>query len=122
MTQQPTGTVTLLFSDIEGSTRLLERLGTASYSVTLEQQRRVLRRAFAEHEGFEVDSDGDAFFVAFARAQDALGAAAAAQDALAAVEWPEGLTWRVRIGIHTGEPLAVSPRYVGLDVHKAARI
>ena len=122
MTEQPTGTVTLLFSDIEGSTRLLERLGTASYSVTLELQRRVLRRAFAEHDGFEVDSDGDAFFVAFARAQDAIGAAAAAQDALSGVEWPEGLAFRVRIGIHTGEPLAIAPRYVGLDVHKAARI
>jgi predicted ATPase/class 3 adenylate cyclase len=122
MAEQPTGTVTLLFSDIEGSTRLLEWLGPDRYGETLELQRRVLRRAFSEQDGFEVDCEGDAFFIAFARAQQALSAAAAAQDALSAVEWPEGVALRVRIGIHTGEPLAISPRYVGLDVHKAARI
>ena len=122
MAEQPTGTVTLLFSDIEGSTRLLEQLGAVRYGETLELHRRLLRHAFSEQGGYEVDCEGDAFFVSFARAQQALSAAAAAQDALSAVEWPEGLAWRVRMGIHTGEPLAMSPRYVGLDVHKAARI
>ena len=114
--------VTLLFGDIEGSTRLLERLGAARYGEALDLHRRALRHAFSDHDGFEVDSEGDAFFVAFATAQQALSAAAAAQDSLSAVEWPEGLDWRVRMGVHTGEPLAISPRYVGLDVHKAARI
>jgi class 3 adenylate cyclase len=122
MAEQPTGTVTLLFGDIEGSTGLLERLGTSRYAEALDLHRRVLRRAFSEHDGFEVDWPGDGFFVAFARAQQALSAAAAAQESLAAVEWPEGLGWRVRMGIHTGEPLALSSRYVGLAVHKAARI
>ena len=122
MAEQPTGTVTLLFGDIEGSTRLLERLGTGRYAEALELHRRLLRHAFSEQDGFVVDWEGDGFFVAFARAPQALSAAAAAQNALAAVEWPEGLAWRVRMGIHTGEPLAISPRYVGLDVHKAARI
>src|SRR6266581_6967321 len=105
MAEQPTGTVTLLFGDIEGSTQLLKRLGTGRYAEALELHRRLLRQAFSEQDGFEVDWEGDGFFVAFPRAEQALSAAAAAQDALSAVEWPEGLAWRVRIGIHTGEPL-----------------
>jgi predicted ATPase/class 3 adenylate cyclase len=122
MTEQPTGTVTLLFSDIEGSTRLLERLGADRYAEALELHRRLLRGAFSAQGGFEVDCEGDAFFVAFGGAHEAVSAAATAQEALSAVDWPDGLAWRVRVGIHTGEPLVVSRNYVGLDVHKAARI
>jgi predicted ATPase/class 3 adenylate cyclase len=122
MAEQPTGTVTLLFTDIEGSTRLLERVGRERYGEALELHRRLLREAFARHGGFEVDCEGDAFFVAFAAAEDAVTAASEAQQALAAAEWQEGNEIRVRIGIHTGEPLAVPPKYVGLDVHEAARI
>jgi predicted ATPase/class 3 adenylate cyclase len=122
MVTQPTGTVTMLFTDIEGSTRLLERLGQERYAEALELHRRVLRGAFARHRGYEVEHEGDAFFVAFSTAEDALAAAAQAQRALAKEDWPAGQSFRVRMGIHTGEPLAVAPRYVGVDVHKAARI
>jgi predicted ATPase len=111
----PTGTVTFLFTDIEGSTKLLHVLGDA-YADALADHRRALREAFAAHGGVEVDTQGDAFFVAFARASDALGAAAEAQAALR-----EGPI-RVRMGVHTGEPLVTEEGYVGLDVHRAARI
>jgi predicted ATPase/class 3 adenylate cyclase len=121
MSGPPTGTVTLLFSDIEGSTRLLQRAGDA-YAELLEVHRRLLREAFARHRGFEMDNEGDAFFVAFESANDAAGAAADAQRALAAHEWPGGNEIRVRMGLHTGEPQAVDGRYVGLVVHAAARI
>jgi predicted ATPase len=113
--QLPSGTVTLLFTDIEGSTRLLDELGDG-YADILAEHRRVLRDAFTRHNGVEVDTQGDAFFVAFARATDALAAAAACQGAL------EGGRVRVRIGIHTGEPTVTDGGYVGIDVHKAARI
>jgi predicted ATPase/class 3 adenylate cyclase/DNA-binding CsgD family transcriptional regulator len=116
-----TGTVTLLFTDIEGSTRLLEQLGE-SYPSVLSECRALLRAAFREHHGYEVDTQGDSFFVAFARASDAISAAVAAQQALATHPWPEGVTVRVRMGLHTGEPELVSEGYVGLDVHRAARI
>ena len=119
---QPAGTVTLLFTDIEGSTRLLERLGQKRYAEALELHRQLLRSAFAEHDGYEVDSEGDALFVAFSSAGDAVAAASDAQAALARAPWPEDEEIRVRMGIHTGEPLVVPPKYVGLDVHKAARI
>jgi YVTN family beta-propeller protein len=122
VTSQPTGTVTLLFSDIEGSTRLLQRLGRERYAEAVELHRRRLREAFARHEGFEVDSEGDSFFVAFARAADAVAAAGDAQAALAAASWPADEAVRVRVGVHTGEPLVEAPRYVGAEVHKAARI
>jgi predicted ATPase len=114
--------VTLLFTDIEGSTVLLQRLGAQRYREALELHRRVLREAFDRHGGYEVDCEGDAFFVAFARATEAIAAASEAQPALAQAEWPGGMPIRVRIGIHTGTPLAAPPKYVGLDVHKAARI
>jgi predicted ATPase/class 3 adenylate cyclase len=122
VSEQPTGTVTLLFTDIEGSTRLLERLGPERYRESLELHRRLLRETFERHGGYEVDYEGDAFFVAFASAADAAAAAAESQEALAVADWPEGQPIRVRMGIHAGEPLAASPKYVGLDVHKAARI
>ena len=111
----PTGVVTFLFTDVEGSTRLLHELGDA-YADALHEHRRVLRGAFTAHDGVEVDTQGDAFFVAFARATDALSASVDAQLALA-----EGLI-KVRMGMHTGEPRVTEEGYVGLDVHKGARI
>jgi predicted ATPase/class 3 adenylate cyclase len=121
MGELPDGTVTLLFSDIEGSTRLLQRAGDA-YPGLLAEHRRLLRDAFARHGGCEVDSEGDAFFVAFASAGEAVAAAAAAQRALAEHEWPDDAEIRVRMGLHTGEPRQIDGRYVGLDVHQAARV
>ena len=111
----PSGVVTLLFTDVEGSTRLLHELGD-DYGEALHEHRRRLRATFAEHEGVEVDTQGDAFFVAFARASNAVGAAADCQRALA-----DGPI-RVRMGLHTGEPRLTDEGYVGLDVHKGARI
>ncbi len=115
MPELPSGTVTLLFTDIEGSTRLLHELGER-YAEVLAEHRRVLREAFSRHGGIEVDTQGDAFFVAFARASDAVLAAGETQDALA-----DGPV-RVRIGVHTGEPVVTDEGYVGADVHRAARI
>ena len=120
--RQPVGTVTLLFTDVEGSTRLLERLGTQTYAEVLEQHRQLLRDAFSGHEGYEFGTEGDALFVAFARAGDAVAAAAAGQQALAAAEWPDGVELRVRMGLHTGDPLPAGSNYVGIDLHRAARI
>jgi predicted ATPase/class 3 adenylate cyclase len=119
---QPKGKVTLLFTDVEGSTRLLGRLGPGRYAEALELHRRLLREAFWRHGGYEVDCEGDAFFVAFGSAGCAVAAAAEAQRALAAADWPDEGVINVRMGVHTGEPLLVPPRYVGLDVHTAARI
>ncbi|MGZ4338185.1 MAG: ATP-binding protein, partial [Gaiellaceae bacterium] len=115
MAELPTGTVTFLFTDVEGSTRLLHERGDA-YADLLGEYRRALRECFGRHGGVEVDTQGDAFFVAFARASDALAAAAAGRDALASGPI------RVRIGLHTGEPLVADGGYVGIDVHRAARI
>jgi predicted ATPase/class 3 adenylate cyclase len=121
MSEAPSGTVTLLFTDIEGSTRLLKRTGEA-YAELLAEHRRLLSEAFERHRGFEVDSEGDAFFVVFASANDAVAAAAEAQRALARHTWPDDNEIRVRIGLHTGEPRSINGRYVGLDVHHAARV
>ena len=121
MRELPTGTVTLLFTDIEGSTHLLQQLGER-YASVLEECRTLLRTVFLESHGHEVDTQGDAFFVAFARATDAVSAAVAAQYALTAHPWPEGRIVHVRMGLHTGEPQLSSVGYVGLDVHHAARI
>ncbi|MBA2395296.1 MAG: adenylate/guanylate cyclase domain-containing protein, partial [Ktedonobacteraceae bacterium] len=121
MRQLPTGTVTLLFTDIEGSTQLLQRLGERYVSV-LAECRHLLRAAFQRWNGHEIDTQGDAFFVAFARATDAVSAAVDAQRALAAHSWPEGGAVRVRMGLHTGEPALAAEGYVGMDVHHAARI
>jgi len=114
MRELPRGTVTFLFTDIEGSTRLLQELGD-DYVEALSEHRRVLREAFERHGGVEVDTQGDAFFVAFAEAKDALAAAEEGQRALSG-------PIRVRIGLHTGEPEVTEEGYVGLDVHRAARI
>ena len=112
----PTGTVTFVFTDVEGSTRLLDELGAAAYAGALEEHRRVVREACSFSEGVEVDTQGDAFFLAFARAPDALEAAAAIAERLAAGPI------RLRMGVHTGAPLVIDEGYVGADVHRAARI
>src|SRR2546429_8177119 len=117
----PTGTITLLFTDIEGSTLLLQHVGE-QYSNVLAQCRRVLRTAFQQFHGHEVDTQGDALFFAFARATDAVSAAVAARRALASHSWPEGVAVRVRMGLHTGEPQPTAEGYVGMDVHLAARV
>ena len=117
----PRGTVTLMFSDIEGSTRLLQRLGDG-YADLLATHRDLMREAVERHDGFEVDEQGDAFFVVFASANDAVAAAAHVQQALGAHAWPDDNEIRVRIGLHTGEPDLVDGRYVGLDVHRGARV
>jgi len=116
MAEFPSGTVTFLFTDIEGSTRLLTRL-RGGYAEVLGEHQRRLRAAFAEHDGREVGTEGDAFFVAFARASDAIVAGVQAQRALACEGWPQGADVRVRMGIHTGEAEVRMDQYVGLDVH-----
>ncbi len=121
MHELPTGTVTLLFSDIEESTRHFRR-GDERYANVLEACRHLLRTACKECHGHEVDTQGDSFFVAFARATDAVSAALAVQRALASHAWPEGVVVRLRMRLHTGEPHLAAEGYVGLDVHRAARI
>jgi WD40 repeat protein/class 3 adenylate cyclase/energy-coupling factor transporter ATP-binding protein EcfA2 len=121
MRQLPTGSVTFLFTDIEGSTRLLHALGER-YAQVLTDHRRLLRAAFARHGGVEVDTQGDSFFVGFPDPKGALAAAEEAQRALSGHAWPEGEVLRVRMGLHTGEPIVVDGHYVGIDVHRAARI
>ena len=122
MAERPTGTVTFLFTDIEGSTSLLRELGVERYGEALENHRRLLRNAFATNGGFEVDTQGDAFFVAFDRPLPAIKAATAAQRALAEHAWPGERALRVRMGIHTAQAAASTEGYVGVGVHRAARI
>ena len=117
----PTGAVTFLFTDIEGSTVLLERLRDA-YAVVLEEQRDLLRACFEEWHGIEVDTQGDSFFVAFPRPLDALRCTIDAQRQIAEHQWPEGVEIRVRMALHSGEALVATTGYVGIDVHRAARI
>jgi predicted ATPase/class 3 adenylate cyclase len=117
----PSGTVTFLFTDIEGSTRLLQRLGPR-YDQLLDRHRRLIRETVAAEGGHEVNTEGDAFFIVFASAVRAVIAAVSAQRALAAVPWPEDAAIRVRMGLHTGEAAPAAGDYVGLDVHRAARI
>ena len=112
----PGGTVTFLFTDVEGSTRLLHELGAEDYAAALAEHRRLLRAAFAAHDGVEVDTQGDAFFVAFPTAPGALAAAADLTTAL------EAAAIRVRVGVHTGTPFVAEEGYVGVDVHRAARV
>jgi YVTN family beta-propeller protein len=121
VSELPQGTVTFLFTDIEGSTELLKRLGPG-YGDLLEDHARIIRASAAAHSGREVDNQGDSFFFAFPRANAALATAVVAQRALAAHEWPEGVDVRVRMGLHTGEPSIGGERYVGIGVHRAARI
>jgi class 3 adenylate cyclase len=117
----PSGTVTLAFTDIEGSTFLLRRLGDR-YAEVLASHRRIIRSAFGGAGGTEIDRQGDAFFFAFPRARDAVRAAVEAQREHAAAEWPRDAAVRVRIGLHTGEPVAGPEGYLGIDVVKGARI
>jgi class 3 adenylate cyclase len=121
MATLPGGTVTFLFTDIEGSTRLLQELGDA-YGDVVRDHRRLLRENLGDKGGTEVDTQGDAFFYSFPRARDAVAGAVAAQRALAAHEWPDGRDVRVRMGLHTGEPSLGDEGYHGLDVVRAARI
>ena len=117
----PSGTLAFLFTDIEGSTRLLESLGPA-YPIALRAHRAILRASFDRWGGTEVDTQGDSFLAAFARASDAVSCALEAQLALHAHVWPDGAALRVRMGIHVGEAIAEDKGYVGMEVHRGARI
>jgi predicted ATPase/class 3 adenylate cyclase len=117
----PTGTVTFFFSDIEGSTRLLETLGDA-YAVALERHREIVRAAFARSGATELGTEGDSFFAVFPSARDAVVAAVDIQREMAAEDWPHGASLRARIGLHSGEASLSGGGYVGMDVHRAARI
>ncbi len=121
MSELPHGTVTLLFTDVEGSTRLVSLLGD-DYEGVLGHHQRLFREAVAAEQGYEVDCRGDEFFVVFTEADRAAAAAVAAQRALAAHPWPDGAELRVRMGMHTGQPSVRPTGYFGLDVHRAARI
>jgi predicted ATPase/class 3 adenylate cyclase len=119
----PTGTVAFLFTDIEGSTTLAQALAGDGWAALLARHREIIRAAVAAFDGAEVSTEGDGFFVAFARTSDAIGAAVEAQRMLAAEAWPSGSTVRVRMGIHTGDGrLDADGSYVGADVHRAARV
>jgi predicted ATPase/class 3 adenylate cyclase len=118
----PTGTVTFLFSDIEGSTRLAQSLDPSVYGELLERHNATLRTAFGAHGGVERGTEGDAFLVIFTDASEAVAAAAEAQRALAAATWPDGANVRVRMGLHSGSGIAGGDDYVGIDVNRAARI
>jgi len=117
----PEGTVTFLFTDIEGSTELLKQLGD-EYATLLSEQREILRETFALWNGQEVDTQGDSFFVSFPRATQAVSAAVEILRNLHDHNWPDGVNVRLRMGLHTGEPLSWDEGYVGIDVHRAARI
>ena len=121
MAELPSGAITFLFTDIEGSTQLLKQL-RERYSGVLVEHQRLLRAAFTAHGGLEVDSQGDSFFVAFASAREALLAAVEGQLALRSHSWPDDVQVKVRMGLHTGQAVAAEGRYTGLAVHRAARI
>jgi predicted ATPase/class 3 adenylate cyclase len=118
----PTGTVTFLVTDLEGSTRLLQELGASRYAMLQAEHRQLLRAAMTVHGGHEVDSQGDSSFSVFAIASSAVAAAVAAQRAMAAHPWPAGTVVRIRMGLHSGTAQVAGERYIGLDVHRAARI
>ena len=117
----PTGTVTFVFTDIEGSTKLLQELGDR-YAEVSREHRQIVREAFGERGGTEIDTQGDSFFYSFPRARDAVAAAVDEQRTLASHDWPDGKQVRVRMGLHTGEPTVGDEGYLGLDVVRAARI
>jgi predicted ATPase/class 3 adenylate cyclase len=117
----PTGTVTLLFSDVEGSTALLSRLGS-SYAELVDEQRALQRAAWVTHAGVELGTEGDSFYVVFPTATDGVAAAVEAQRELARTAWPGGAQVRVRMGLHSGSPSVHADAYIGMDVHRAARI
>jgi YVTN family beta-propeller protein len=121
MADLPSGAITFLFTDIEGSTQLVKQLRDR-YGEVLAEHQRLLRAAFEAHRGHEVDTQGDSFFVAFTSARDALLAAVEGQLALLSHSWPEGVQINVRMGLHTGQAAATGGRYTGLAVHRAARI
>ena len=116
------GTVTFAFTDIEGSTKLLQELGDEGFGTLSRDHRRIVRETFGEAGGSEIDTQGDAFFFSFPRARDAVNAAVAAQRALRDHAWPDGREVRVRMGLHTGEPHVGDEGYLGIDVVRAARI
>ena len=122
VSERPVGTVTFVFTDIEGSTSLLKRLGRERYGELLATQQALVRDAFAANGGEEIDTQGDSFFIAFRSAASAVVAAVAIERALDEQEWPDGVEVRVRVGIHTGEASPAGARYVGFSVHRAARI
>jgi class 3 adenylate cyclase len=121
MTALPSGTVTFVFSDVEGSTALLKRLDER-YADVIGEHRRIVREAFGVHDGVEIDAQGDSFFFAFARARDAVAGAVDAQRAHAEHAWPNDEHVRVRMGLHTGEPAVGAEGYLGVDVVRAARL
>ena len=121
MGELPSGTVTFVFSDVEGSTALVKGLGER-YGEVLAEHRRLMRETLGARGGVEIDTQGDAFFFAFARARDAVAASVEAQRAHAAHRWPEDAEVRVRMGLHTGEPALGEEGYHGLDVVRAARL
>src|SRR5687767_8037598 len=117
MSSLPLGTVTFLFTDIEGSTRLLQHLGE-KFATVLAAHDQLLQEVWVRHNGSVVGTQGDSFFVAFPSAVDAINAVVQAQHVLAAHPWPDGVNVRVRMGLHTGEPqISASESYVGIDVH-----
>ena len=122
MPNLPSGTVTFVFSDIEGSTSLLKRLGDAAYAELLGTHRKLVRETFAAYDGQEIDTQGDAFFYSFPRARNAVAAAVDVQRAHAGARWPGDAAVRLRIGLHTGEPAIGDEGYTGLDVVRASRL
>jgi class 3 adenylate cyclase len=122
MPNLPSGTVTFLFSDIEGSTSLLKQLGDAQYAELLATHRSLVRETFGLYHGQEIDTQGDAFFYSFHRAREAVAAAVAVQRAHNDQAWPQGVAVRMRLGLHTGEPAVGDEGYTGLDVVRASRI
>jgi class 3 adenylate cyclase len=122
MPNLPSGTVTFVFSDIEGSTALLKQLGDEKYAGVLRTHRRIMRETFGAHHGQEIDTQGDAFFYSFPRARDAVAAAVEVQRAHEHEAWPEDVSVRIRLGLHTGEPAVGDEGYTGLDVVRASRI
>jgi class 3 adenylate cyclase len=117
----PTGTITMLFTDIEGSTALLTRLGDR-YGDALSAQRAMMRAAISDCQGHEMGTEGDSFFAVFGSANDAVRCCVRAQSSLSGHNWPGGAAVRVRMGLHSGEPARYEDGYIGLDVHRAARI